>query len=99
MYGSVAHMRLKPGQRDAMIAELRVQEREWDHMPGAVAVYWYCVDGDDDGLIMVAVFDTREAYRANANSPEQDQRYLRLRKYMAEDPVWYDGEVETYLRF
>jgi len=44
-------------------------------------------------MIMVAVFQDRDSYYANAADPEQDRWYRRLRDHLAEDPVWEDGEI------
>jgi len=35
----------------------------------------------------------RETYHANAASPEQHARYLRLRALLTAEPEWHDGEV------
>jgi hypothetical protein len=43
---------------------------------------------------MVAVFfDSKENYHANANDPEQDKEYRRMRDLLDADPGWHDGEV------
>ncbi len=49
--------------------------------------------------MVAVVFESREAYRANAESSEQHQRYLEMRELLAEDPEWFDGEVvHAYMR-
>lgn len=42
---------------------------------------------------LVGVFESREAYRANAASPEQHQRFLQLRALLEADPEWHDGAI------
>ena len=50
--------------------------------------------GRDPGeLFLVAIFESRQAYWANAQSPEQDRRYLELRALLDSDPEWHDGEI------
>jgi hypothetical protein len=36
-------------------------------------------------------FTSKESYLANANSPEQDAFYRRLRACLEADPEWIDG--------
>ena len=43
--------------------------------------------------VIVVVFENKEAYRANADSPEQDARYQKLRALLEDDPEWNDGEI------
>jgi hypothetical protein len=43
--------------------------------------------------MLAVVFDSKEAYEANANSPEQHQRYLEYRDLLAADPEWHDGDI------
>lgn len=39
------------------------------------------------------VFEDKESYVANANSPEQDARYRRMAELFAGEPEWHDGEI------
>ena len=41
----------------------------------------------------MVVFESREAYWANAQSPDQNQRYQEMRALMLADPEWHDGEI------
>jgi hypothetical protein len=43
--------------------------------------------------MLATVFTSKEAYLANAGSPEQHQRYLAMRELLAADPDWHDGEI------
>jgi heme-degrading monooxygenase HmoA len=91
MYGTVARLRAKPGVQ-AEIAEL-ARELQGVKIPGMVADYLYHLDNAADEYYLVAVFETKAAYVANANSPEQDARYRRLRALLVADPEWRDGEI------
>jgi hypothetical protein len=43
--------------------------------------------------ILVAVFDSKENYEANASDPEQHAWYEKMRACLEADPDWNDGEV------
>ena len=42
----------------------------------------------------MAVFDDEASYKANADSPDQSQRYLELRALLDDDPDWMDGTFD-----
>jgi quinol monooxygenase YgiN len=91
MYGTVARLRAKPGAQ-AEIAAL-AREMRGVTIPGMVADYVYQLDNAADEYYMAVVFETKAAYVANANNPEQDTRYRRLRALLVADPEWHDGEI------
>ena len=41
--------------------------------------------------IGVAVFESKEAHIANANSPEQHKLYLQIMEHLESEPTWTDG--------
>jgi hypothetical protein len=51
------------------------------------------MDGDPGVLFLVAVFESKEAYWANAQSPEQHERFTRLSALLLEEPAWHDGAI------
>ena len=91
MYGTVAHMHAKPG----MEQELTELFREYEHTPvaGSVAVYVYQMDSDPTEFALSVVFESKEAYFANANNPEQNTRYEKMVKLLAGEPQWNDGAI------
>ncbi len=95
MYGTI--FRLQPkAERQADVVSLM---EEWNRdrgaeVPGARATYLLQSQRRPGELIGVAVFDDEQTYRANAEAPEQDAWYRRLREALEADPVWEDG---TYL--
>ena len=93
MYGTVARIRVKPGM-GAQLEELgrRMAEAEM-RIPGYVAQYVYRTDADPDELYLTVLFESREAYHANAASPDQAARYEQLIAMMVAPPEWHDGEV------
>ncbi len=96
MYGTVARMRVKPGSEDQLTAEMR--DFEAAQVPGSRAVYVYRMDGDPRDYYVAVVFDSREAYIANANSPAQNERYQRLVMLLEGEQEWHDGEIVYALR-
>ncbi len=90
MYGTIARMRVRP-DADGVDQVLRRQVEE--QIPGHVATYVYRSDADPNELYVSVLFESREAYVANAESPEQDTRYRELRQLLEADPEWHDGEV------
>ena len=91
MYGTVARMRMKPGM-DARYADL---EREFEarQVPGFVAQVTYRMDADPNEVYLAVVFESKEAYVANANDPAQDAMYRKFREVLEADPEWHDGEI------
>lgn len=94
MYGTVARMRVREGH----LEELQALMDRWDRehrpdTPGFVASHVYRLDRDPDELLLVVVFRDRDAYVANADSPEQDEWYRGMREHLVADPEWEDGEV------
>jgi antibiotic biosynthesis monooxygenase (ABM) superfamily enzyme len=90
MYGTVARMRLKPGAEQRMMELSREEETL---IPGFLFQHVYRLDSGNNEYILVVAFDSRESYVANANSPEQHQRYLEYRELLEADPEWQDGEI------
>ncbi len=91
MYGTVAQLRALPGLGEQL--ETLVRNPEFVAIPGLIATYGYRMDAGADEYYLAVIFDSKEAYAANAASPEQDKRYRTMRALLATDPVWHDGEI------
>lgn len=91
MYGTIARMRIKEGMQDQ--ARELMDQFSAAHVPGDHAVYVYRMDANPLEYMIVAVFEDKESYWANANSPDQDTRYRQLREILSADPEWNDGEI------
>src|SRR5260221_2640241 len=93
MYGTVARMKVKPGE----VEQLQKTVQQWDEqggsVDGAVATYVYQTDNDANELIMVALFRDKKTYLANADDPKTDEWFQRMRAHLESDPEWSDGEV------
>ncbi len=62
-------------------------------VPGYRATYAYRMDSDPHEFYLAVVFDSKEAYSANATSPEQDQRYREMLALLEAAPEWHDGAI------
>lgn len=91
MYGTIARFRVKSGMEQQLQAY--AQEEDQRVIPGLVATYIYQADADPHEYYMAVLFESKEQYVANAESPEQDAEYQRFRAMLADDPEWHDGEV------
>jgi quinol monooxygenase YgiN len=89
MYGTIARVKIDP----AKVEELKTLGRRIGVAPGQIARYVYQIDANPGELFLVVVFESREAYWANARSPEQNQRFQEMRALMLADPEWHDGEI------
>ena len=96
MYGTVAKITVKPGGLDKL--------RNWTpnegaQDSGAVAIYAFQMDDDPNELFMIALFESKEAYVANAESPKQDERYRKMLQWLEGEPEWHDGEIIHYQQY
>ncbi len=91
MYGTVARMRIKPGM-EAKLEEVS-RTAEAAQIPGFVATYIYRMDADPNEYYMAVIFTDKAAYRANADSPEQNARFQDMMTMLEREPEWHDGEI------
>ncbi len=92
MYGTVARMRVKPGQMDAF-KKVMDDFNANRHPKGYLGELVYQTDNNPNELLMAVFFNSKEDYQANANDPEQDKEYQKMRGLLEADPEWHDGEV------
>jgi heme-degrading monooxygenase HmoA len=67
MYGTVAHMHVKPGMEETLAKQIR--DFEAAQVSGAIAVYVYQMDADPHDYYMAVVWESKESYLANATRP------------------------------
>ena len=91
MYGTVARLQLRP-DAEQRFAEL-AQEFEGLSIDGHVGTYVYRSDANPHEVWMAVAFRDRAAYRKNAESPEQDARFQKMRALLTADLEWHDGEI------
>jgi quinol monooxygenase YgiN len=89
MYGTIARVKIDPQRLDVF----KSYGQRLPLAPGQLGRLIYQADADAEELYLVAIFASEQAYRANAQSPEQHERYLEMRSYLAADPEWHDGQI------
>ena len=93
MYGTIFRMTPKAGQQQAILDVFDEWERErMPNVQGALGGYLFKPDASASELIGIAIFESKEAYVANADNAEQNEWYAKLRALLESDPVWEDGE-------
>jgi quinol monooxygenase YgiN len=90
MYGTVAKMRIKPGSLEQLQKLSDEYSREID---GVAFQHVIQSDADPEECWLCVGFTSKEAYKANAASPEQHKRYEQYRALLAAEPEWHDGAV------
>jgi quinol monooxygenase YgiN len=91
MYGTIARFRIKPGVKDEFI---KTMDSFGDTIiQGWVADYYFQMDKDPDEFYLVAIFNDKETYTANADSAQQHEQYLKFRSFLVADPEWNDGFI------
>lgn len=88
MYGTIAKINTHPDKT----GELQALATRMD-AAGQLARYVYRMDANPGELWLVSIFESRDAYWKNADSPAQHQRYLEMRALLNSDPEWHDGEI------
>lgn len=87
MYGTIVNMKIKTGHEQQI-------SRILDAEPADGAIAWFVMkpDEQDAELVGVVIFESKEAYLANANNPSQHQTFLKLMDHLVSEPTWTDGE-------
>ena len=93
MYGTVFQIKVKPGQEQKIVEVFEEWGREREpKTQGSVVTLLLKPDNKSGEFVGVAVFKDKETYTTNANDPEQDNWYRKMRELIQADPVWNDGE-------
>jgi len=94
MFGTIARIQVKPGtlpQLQAIGADLSDDSRLRQN--GHIATYMYQRSENPNEIWMVVLFESKEAYFKNAESPEQNEQFMKMAQFFAAPPEWHDGEV------
>jgi heme-degrading monooxygenase HmoA len=91
MFGTIARMRVKAGHESEV--ERFEGQAEAVREAGLVATTVYRSSTDPREYWLAVVFRDEQSYRANASSPEQDQRFRELMGHLEAEPEWHDGQV------
>ncbi|HVH62557.1 MAG TPA: antibiotic biosynthesis monooxygenase [Candidatus Dormibacteraeota bacterium] len=90
-YGTVVRYRLKPGQEQAFLEEMKSFEQSPPR--GWIYTTVFRSTTAPNELWMSVVFESEEAYKQNADSPDMDKQYRSMLEHLQEDPEWHDGHV------
>ncbi len=90
MYGTVGRAHVRPENRDRL-AEVMMNP-VYAEVPGYRRGYLMFPENRENEVLIVAVFEDRDAYVRNADDPAQHQRYLEYRALLEDEPEWSDGE-------
>ena len=87
MYGTIFNIKVKSGHENDLLESMSERTPE-----GMLA--WFLMRPDDRNadLVGVAVFESKEAYIANATSPEQHEAFTKMMEHLVAEPTWTDGE-------
>ena len=91
MFGTVARMRLKPGHEE--LFQQLGGDIDQSPPPGFVSRVLYRSVDDPNEIWLAVVFESEQAYRENAASPQQNEFYQRMVDHLEGAPEWHDGEV------
>lgn len=91
MYGTIAGLKIRQGEETAVVDWIKRAETE--SVEGLSLLNLYRMDANPEQYYMVVAFDDKDAYVANAKSPEQDRRYRDLLALLEGPPEWHDGEL------
>lgn len=91
MFGTVAKYTLKPGHEQQFTKEMESFEKD----PPAGWVYHtvFRSTTEPDELWMSVVFESEDAYKKNADSPDMDREYRKMLEHLQREPEWHDGHV------
>ncbi len=97
MYGTIMRGRMK---KDCL-REFMALGKEWDGRERKRAVGYInsevlWEDEPEGRFCLVVHFTSKETYVKNANTPEQDAFYQRMRACLEEDPQWIDGHWDQW---
>lgn len=91
VFGTVARSRLKEG---VTVEQLKALFGDAGDQPsGAVALLVFQAADDPREVWIASAFESRETYFKNADSPEQQSRFERMRGLLEGQPEWHDGNV------
>ncbi len=87
MYGTMFTFIVKLGHERELLHEL-----DRGTPKGMIAWFLMKPDNKDEDLIGLAVFESKEAHIANANSLEQSESFSKVMQHLDSEPKWTDGE-------
>jgi quinol monooxygenase YgiN len=93
MFGTIARVKVKPGMEHEFIALAERWTRERGAASGQISEQVFKLEDRQNEYMFVGIFTDRDTYFQNANDPETDRWYRKMRATLTADPEWNDGEV------
>ena len=95
MFGTIGHVRPKPGHENA----IQTLMDEWQRtirpsIPGEVVQFMGRPKDNPDEVVFLALVQDEQTYRNLAASPEQDAFFRRLMEHCEGEPRWEDVQME-----
>ena len=91
MFGTIARIKVKADKEADLNAHM--DELNDNKIAGFVASALYRADAGGQEYWLAVIFESKESYRANADSPEQNARFQTMMSFLETEPEWHDGEV------
>src|SRR5256885_15775827 len=90
-YGTIARYKVKDGQYEQFVDSMKGVENS----PPEGWIYHtvFRSVGDPNEVWMSVVFESEEAYKKSADSPEMDEEYRAMLEHLEGEPEWHDGHV------
>ena len=96
MWGTIARMQVRPEVPDEYFKG-QFRALNADRMKGWQYTSLFKSDTNPHEWWMVAIFDTKENYQANAGTTAQHGMYMMMRACLDADPEWHDvGEIISF---
>jgi len=93
LYGSIFHMKVKPGKEADVITCFQDWEKyRQPNADGAIGGFVKRPGKAPNTLIGVAMFRDKASFEANDKTPKQNTWFTELMQYLEEEPAWEDGE-------
>ena len=90
-FGTVARYRVKPGHEEHLMETMKGFEAS--PPPGWIYTTMFRSADNPNDIWMSVVFESEEAYRKNAGSPDMDKEYRSMLQHLDGEPEWHDGHV------
>lgn len=89
MYGTIGKWTVKDGHMNTFLDLVNTYQPP----AGFVSMTLYQSVDDANVIYAAVVFESRDAYYANADSDSQHQFYTQTLEHLVHEPEWTDGDI------